>query len=102
MLKRLAVDVHIVRTKPPGLFRFGATDYTHNQLPDLFGSWNKLKLMKLTADLRYSSGGPEPYSEWVRKRVSHKKVMDLANSFCRWALSLDADDVSSYELVSIT
>ncbi len=102
MLKRLAVDVHIVRTNPEGLFRFGGTDYTHNQLPDLFGSWNKLKLMKLTADLRYSKGGPEPYSEWVRKRVSHKKVMDLANSFCRWALSLDADDVSSYELVSIT
>jgi len=102
MLKRLGVNVPIVRTMPEGLFRFGGKDYTHNQLPDLFGSWNKLKLIKLIADLRYSSGGAEPYSEWVRKRVSHKKVMDLANSFCRWTLSLDADEVSSYEIVSIT
>ncbi|GBE17640.1 dehydrosqualene desaturase [archaeon BMS3Abin16] len=102
MLKRLGVKVPIVRTNPEGLFRFGGKDYLHEQLPDLFGAWNKIKLIKLTADLRYSKGGPEPYSEWVRKRVSHKKVMDLANSFCRWALSLDADEVSSSELVSIT
>ncbi|MFQ5800293.1 MAG: phytoene desaturase family protein [Candidatus Hydrothermarchaeales archaeon] len=102
MLKRLGVDVPIVRTKPPGLFRFGGKNYTHKELQDLFGSWNKVKLIKLTADLRYSNGGDEPYLEWVRKRISHKKVFDLANSFCRWALSLDADEISSREAVSIT
>lgn len=102
MLKRLGVKVQIVRTSPPGLFRFGGKNYTHNQLQDLFGSWNKVRLVKLTADLRYSSGGDEPYLEWVRKRISHKKVFDLANSFCRWALSLDAHEVSSREVVSIT
>lgn len=102
MLKKLGVNVNIVRTSPAGLFRFDGKNYTHNQLPDLFGSWNKIKLLKLTSDLRYSKGGDEPYIEWVKKRISHKKVIDLANSFCRWALSLDAHEVSSRELVSIT
>jgi phytoene dehydrogenase-like protein len=102
MLKRLDVSVPIARTKPSGLFKFDGKDYTHNQLQDLFGSWNKLKLIKLTADLRYSTGGDEPYSEWVKKRISHKKIMDLADSFCRWALSLDADEVTARESVSIT
>ncbi len=102
MLKRLGVNVNIIRTRPPGLFRFGGKDYTHNELQNLFGAWNKVKLIKLTADLRYSNGGDESYLEWVRKRVSHKKVADLANSFCRWSMSVDADEVSSREVVSIT
>jgi phytoene dehydrogenase-like protein len=102
MLKRLRINVSIIRTSPPGLFRFDGKNYTHNQLPDLFGSWNKIKLVKLTADLRYSKGGSETYEEWVRKRISHKKVLDLANSFCRWALSVDSNEVSSREVVSIT
>jgi phytoene dehydrogenase-like protein len=33
MLKRLGVNVQIVRTTPPGLFRFEGKDYTHNQIP---------------------------------------------------------------------
>jgi phytoene dehydrogenase-like protein len=102
LLKKLGINVPIIRTSPAGLFRFDGKDYTHNQLPDLFGAWNKVKLIKLTADLRYSNGGDESYLDWVRKRVSHKKVFDLANSFCRWALSLDADEVSSREIVSVT
>jgi phytoene dehydrogenase-like protein len=102
MLKRLGVNAPIVRTTIPGLFRFGGKNYTHRQLQDLFGSWNKVKLAKLTADLRYSNGGDEPYLEWVRKRISHKKVLDLANSFCRWSMSVDADEVTSREVVSIT
>jgi phytoene dehydrogenase-like protein len=102
MLKRLGVNVTIIRTSPPGLFRFDGKNYTHNQLQDLFGSWNKIKLVKLTADLRYSKGGSESYEEWVRKRISHKKVLDLANSFCRWSMSVDSDAVSSREVVAIT
>jgi len=102
LLRRLGVKVPIVRTNPPGLFRFNGRDYRHTELPELFGAWNKMRLVKLTADLRYSRGGDESYLEWVAKRISHKKVFDLANSFCRWALSLDADEVSSREVVSIT
>jgi phytoene dehydrogenase-like protein len=102
MLKRLGINVQIVRTSPPGLFRFGRKDYTHNQIPDLLGTWNKVKLIKLIADLRYSDGGDESYHDWVSKRISHKKVFDLADSFCRWALSVDADEVSSGEVLAIT
>jgi phytoene dehydrogenase-like protein len=102
MLRGLGVDVPIIRTDPPGLFRIGGRDYTHNQLPELFGAWNKIKLIKLTADLRYSKGGDETYLDWVRKRISNKKVFDLANAFCRWALSVDADEVSSKEVIEIT
>src|SRR3990172_323893 len=70
MLKRLGVNVPIVRTNPPGLFRFGGRDYTHKDLQDLFGSWNKVKLVKLTADLRFSNAGGESYLEWGRKRIT--------------------------------
>jgi phytoene dehydrogenase-like protein len=102
MLNSQGIKVPIVRTSPPGLFRIDGKDYTHNQLLDLFGSWNKVKLVKLMADLRYAKGGDESYLEWVRKRISHKKVSDMADSFCRWALSLNADQVSSREVISIT
>jgi phytoene dehydrogenase-like protein len=61
-----------------------------------------VKLIKLIADLRYSNGGDESYHDWVSKRISHKKVFDLADSFCRWALSVDADEVSSREVLAIT
>jgi len=102
MLSRLGANVKIVPCSPPGLFRINGRDYTHRQLPELFGAWNKLKLAKLMNDLTKGSGGDETYLEWVRKRISHKKVFDLANSFCRWALSLDADEVSSREIVAIS
>ncbi len=102
MLRRLGVEVSIVVTSPPGLFRFDGKDYTYKQLSDLFGYWNKVKLLKLISDLRYTNGGDETYIEWVGKRISHHKIFDLANSFCRWALSLDADEVSSREVVGIT
>lgn len=102
MLKRLGANVSIVPTNPPGLFRIKGKDYTHNELPGLFGTWNKVKLLKVMADLKYSNGGDESYLEWVSKRVSHHMAFGLADSFCRWSLSLDADEVSSREIVAIT
>ncbi len=102
MLKRLGAKVSIVPTTPPGLFRIKGRNYTHRELPELFGTWNKVKLLKIMADLKYSNGGDESYLEWVSKRVSHHMVFGLAHSFTRWSLSLDADEVSSREIVAIT
>lgn len=102
MLSMLQANVKLIPCSPPGLFRIDNKDYTYKQLPELFGAWNKLKLAKLMNDLHHGKGGDESYLEWVRKRISHKKVFDLANSFCRWSLSLDADEISSGEIVAIT
>jgi len=102
LLSSLQANVRLIPCSPPGLFRIDNKDYTHKQLQELFGAWNKLKLAKLMNDLHHGNGGDESYLEWVRKRISHKKVFDLANSFCRWSLSLDADEISSREIVAIT
>lgn len=102
MLRKLNAKVELIKCSPPGLFRINRRDYTYDKLPELFGAWNKLKLLKLMNDLLKSDGGKESYEEWISKRIMHKKVFDLANSFCRWSLSLDANEVSSGEICAIT
>ena len=102
MLRELNAGVTFIKCSPPGLFRINKKDYTYDKLPELFGAWNKIKLLKLMNDLLKSQGGSESYEEWISKRIMHKKVFDLANAFCRWSLSLDANEVSSSEICAIT
>jgi phytoene dehydrogenase-like protein len=102
MLKNLSIDVEIIPSNPPGAFRINGEDYLYNEVPELFSLKEKLQITRILADLKFGSGGDESYKDWLKKRIKNQLIFDIADSFCGWALSLDSDDISSRELISMT
>ncbi|MFQ6136025.1 MAG: phytoene desaturase family protein [Candidatus Hydrothermarchaeales archaeon] len=102
MLKHLGIDVEIIPSNPPGVFRIDGEDYLYNEVPGLFSLKEKLQITRILADLKFGSGGDESYKDWLKKRIKNQLIFDIADSFCGWALSLDSDDISSRELISMT
>jgi phytoene dehydrogenase-like protein len=102
MLKSLDIDVDIVHPKPEGYFRINDRDYLFDQLPELFSIKDKVKLASILASLKFGSGGDETYREWLRNRIDNKLVMEITESFCGWAMSIDSNEISAGELIAIT
>ncbi|MEE8357810.1 MAG: NAD(P)/FAD-dependent oxidoreductase [Candidatus Hydrothermarchaeales archaeon] len=101
MLRSLGVDIEIVPSKPRGTYLIGGRSYRHSEVPSFFSLSDRLRLTKILAELKLSSGGDESYLDWLKKRVKNKLLFDISDSFCGWALSTDAAGVSSRELIAI-
>ncbi|MBI5252892.1 MAG: NAD(P)/FAD-dependent oxidoreductase [Euryarchaeota archaeon] len=102
MLRTLGISVQIKTSKPEGLFRINGKDYLFDELPELFSMKEKLKLTAALASLKLDRGGKESLREWLEKRINSKLLLQIADSFCGWALSVDSSKVSSGETAAIT
>lgn len=102
LLKAFGAGVEIVPSRPEGLFRIGGRDYTSRELPGLFPLKEKARLATVLTAQRIGEGDGRPYREWLSRWTSSPLIHDIVDSFCGWALSVDASGVSSKEFMAMT
>lgn len=102
MLRSLGTSVQIKTSRPEGLFRINGKDYLFDELPGLFTAREKLKLAMALTSLKLGRDGKESLREWLEKRINSELLLQIADSFCGWALSVDSSKVSSGEIAAIT
>lgn len=102
MLKSLGIDVDIMHPKPEAYFKINGRNYLFGQLPELFSLRERVTLASILVSLKSGTNGNGTYREWLKSHIDNKLVIELADSFCGWALSIDSDEISSEELVTIT
>jgi phytoene dehydrogenase-like protein len=103
MLKELDTGVEIIYSKSEGCFRIDGRDYAFGELPELFSLKDKAKILSTVAKLKFGSAGEdETYRQWLKKRIDNELVMQITDSFCGWALSINADEISAGEMIAIT
>ena len=101
LLRSFGVDIKIVPSNPRGMYLINGRTYLHSGMHSFLSLVDRVKLMRIFAELRYGSGGDESYLDWIKKRVNNKLLFDISDAFCGWSLSTDAAGVSSRELLAI-
>jgi phytoene dehydrogenase-like protein len=99
LLRECGCNVKIINSNPDGLFRVNDKDYAYKDLFNLVGLKDKLKALKMAADLKIGN---------VDKSMSFGEFLediDLAlkvgNAFTGWALSLTAYETPIEEIIEI-
>ncbi len=103
MLKQLDIDVEIVHSRPEGHYRINGKDYQSDELPGLFSLKDKAKILSTVAKLKFGGkASDETYREWLKKRIDHELVMQITDTFCGFAMSINADEISAEDMIAIT
>ncbi|MBW9221278.1 NAD(P)-binding protein [Methanothermococcus sp. SCGC AD-155-M21] len=99
LLNRAGCNVNIVNSDIDGLYRINKRDYPYNDLFNLVGLKDKLKCLKMAANLKLNK---------VDKNISFGEFLEdvplalkVGNSFTGWALSLNAYDTPMDEILKI-
>lgn len=102
MLKDLGIGLEIFPSKPEGYFRINGEDYLFDELKNLFPFMDRIRISMILALLKFGSGGKESYREWLLRWTKNPLILQISDSFCGWALSLDSSQIPSRELIAIT
>jgi phytoene dehydrogenase-like protein len=102
MLDSLGLDVEIVQSNPEGYFRVNGEDYLFSELKDLLPFTDKIRATFILTLLKYGRGGDESYRSWLENKIKNPLIFQVADSFCGWSLSLNSNEISSREVISIT
>jgi phytoene dehydrogenase-like protein len=103
MLKEVGADVTIVDSNPMAVIR-----KENGEIISFHDFRNELSLTKrvklgtvLAYSLKFKPKSDISFRDWVLKHFDEEFLLKLADSFCGWALSLEAKDVPAREILEI-
>jgi len=100
MLREVGADVTIINSSPMAVIRTGNSDIVFSGLKNLLSLSERFKLASLIFASRIFKPG-ESFKDWIIKYFNDEFLLQLAESFCGWALSVRAEDVPAKEMLDI-
>jgi len=104
MLRQVGAEVTIQNSNPSAVIRTeNSGDIMLNDFRKLLSRSENIKITALA--LAYRVFKPEnsiSFKEWILKYFDNEFLVKLADSFCGWALSLQAEYVPAREMLEIT
>ena len=99
LLKTAGCTVNIVNSDVDGYFKIKGKDRTYKELFGIVGFKDKLKALKLMADLKMGKFDDNASFGELLKDIPY--AYEVGNSFTGWALSLTAEDTPISEIKEI-
>ena len=103
LLKEVGAEVAIIDSDPMAVIR-----KENGEIISFHDFRNELSLTKqvklgtiLAYSLKFKPKNDISFSDWILKYFDEEFLFKLADSFCGWALSLRAKDVSAHEMLTI-
>ncbi|UXM84617.1 NAD(P)-binding protein [Methanococcus aeolicus] len=99
LIKKAGCNVNIINSAVDGYFKIKGKDRTYKELFGIVGFKDKLKALKLMADLKMGKFDDNASFGELLKDIPY--AYEVGNSFTGWALSLTADDTPISEVKEI-
>ena len=103
LLRDVGADVTIVPSEPSSVIRNGSgDDIDFNDFRKEISFTKRVKLWTvLTYSLKFKPKDDISFRDWILKYFDDDFLLKFADSFCGWALSLQAADVPAREVLEI-
>jgi|TARA_B100001964_G_scaffold245580_1_gene333659 phytoene dehydrogenase-like protein len=103
MLTSLDLNFNIIDSVPNGEFRINNRNYLFDEIPDVFSFVDRIKLTIVFSKLlTFGDAGDESLHDWLKKQIKNPIALQLTDSFCGWALSINSTQISAKEFIAIT
>lgn len=103
MLREVGADVTIINSKPMAVIKKeSGEDIEFNDFRKELSFTKRVKLETILAySLKFKPKSDISFRDWILKYFDDEFLLKLADSFCGWALSLQAKDAPAREMLEI-